>query len=104
MIDVATALDIGFVGRFVTFPTFLRWTDDVSEAALAPVRYDQSQVDKLAAQEEAEARAMGAKSQGESDFGFKPLAASKPERQNDAPRKDATRQGNNVVVLSRLVA
>lgn len=36
LIDIATRLDIAFVGRFVSFPAFLDATMDFSEAAVAP--------------------------------------------------------------------
>ncbi len=36
LLDIATRLDIAFVGRFVDFPTFLQATMDFSEAAVAP--------------------------------------------------------------------
>jgi len=39
LIDIATKLDIAFLGRFVDFPTFLRATGDFSESAVAPQPY-----------------------------------------------------------------
>ena len=36
LIDIATKLDIALIVRFVSFPTFLEWTNDYSGKALAP--------------------------------------------------------------------
>jgi transcriptional regulator with XRE-family HTH domain len=53
LIEIATKLDIGLVIRFVNFPTFLKWTNDTSAAALAPEPYARSQIDELVREEEA---------------------------------------------------
>ncbi len=45
LIDIATRLDIAFVGRFVDFPAFLEATMDFSEAAVTPRPYDTSVMD-----------------------------------------------------------
>src|SRR5262249_23550578 len=39
LIDIATKLDIGLIVRFVNFSTFLEWTKDYSQEALAPQSY-----------------------------------------------------------------
>ena len=39
LIDIATKLDIALIVRFVSFPTFLEWTNDYSAKALAPGSY-----------------------------------------------------------------
>jgi hypothetical protein len=39
LIDIATQLDIALIVRFVSFPTFLNWTNDYSTSALAPDSY-----------------------------------------------------------------
>lgn len=52
LIDIAERLDIAVVIRFVDFPTFLRYTDDYSESALAPAQYSQTAVDIMAKDEE----------------------------------------------------
>lgn len=39
LIDIASALDIAVIVRFVDFPTFLKQTEDMSEAAVAPTSY-----------------------------------------------------------------
>ena len=39
LIDIATKLDIALIVRFVSFPTFLEWTNDYSGKALAPRSY-----------------------------------------------------------------
>lgn len=51
LIDIAERLDIAVIIRFVDFPTFFRLTDDQSDAALAPARYDQTAIDQLAAEQ-----------------------------------------------------
>jgi transcriptional regulator with XRE-family HTH domain len=47
LIDIAERLDIAVVIRFVDFPTFLRYTADYSENAVAPPSYDQNAIDKF---------------------------------------------------------
>jgi hypothetical protein len=39
LIDIATKLDIALIVRFVNFSTFLEWTKDYSQEALAPEAY-----------------------------------------------------------------
>jgi Helix-turn-helix len=39
LIDIATKLDIALIIRFVNFSTFLEWTKDYSQEALAPQPY-----------------------------------------------------------------
>ena len=39
LIDIATKLDIALIVRFVNFSTFLEWTKDYSQEALAPQAY-----------------------------------------------------------------
>jgi hypothetical protein len=45
LIDIALKLDIGLMVRFVSFPTFLKWTDDNKE--LAPESYNKAQMEHL---------------------------------------------------------
>jgi transcriptional regulator with XRE-family HTH domain len=52
LIDIAVKLDIAVVIRFVDFTTFLRYTEDYSDKALAPPAYDQAAVYALAEEEE----------------------------------------------------
>jgi transcriptional regulator with XRE-family HTH domain len=47
LIDIAARLDIAVIVRFVDYPTFLRYTDDYSESAIAPARYSQAAIDAL---------------------------------------------------------
>jgi transcriptional regulator with XRE-family HTH domain len=56
LIDIAVRLDIAVIIRFVDFPTFLRYTEDYSEKALAPFPYDQAAIDTLAEEEERRAQ------------------------------------------------
>jgi len=52
LIDIAVKLDIAVIIRFVDFITFLRYTEDYSDKALAPFAYDQAAIDALAEEEE----------------------------------------------------
>jgi hypothetical protein len=52
LIDIAEHLDIAVIIRFVDFPTFLRYTEDYSQAAVAPSRYRQDAIDAIAAEGE----------------------------------------------------
>jgi transcriptional regulator with XRE-family HTH domain len=56
IIDIAVKLDIAVIIRFVDFSTFLRYTDDYSDNALAPRSYDQATIDALAEEEERRAQ------------------------------------------------
>jgi transcriptional regulator with XRE-family HTH domain len=56
LIDIAVKLDIAVIIRFVDFPTFLRYTEDYSDNALAPRCYDQAAIDLLAEEEERRAQ------------------------------------------------
>lgn len=46
LLEIAKKLDRALIVRFVDFPTFLKLTEDQSEAAAAPVQYDEGAVDK----------------------------------------------------------
>lgn len=52
LIEIAVKLDIAVIIRFVDFITFLRYTEDYSDKALAPSAYDQAAIDALAEEEE----------------------------------------------------
>jgi transcriptional regulator with XRE-family HTH domain len=52
IIDIAERLDIAVIIRFVDFPTFLKYTGDYSDEAVAPQQYDQSAVDALVRDDE----------------------------------------------------
>jgi hypothetical protein len=47
MFEVAKKRDVAVLVRFVDFPTFLRFTEDMSEQALRPHAYDKADVDAL---------------------------------------------------------
>lgn len=47
LIDIANKLDVALVVRFVSYPLFLRTTEDFSEAALKPKPYRQDDMDAL---------------------------------------------------------
>jgi transcriptional regulator with XRE-family HTH domain len=52
LIDIAGKLDIAVIIRFLDFSTFLRYTEDYSDAALVPRAYDQAPIDRLASSAE----------------------------------------------------
>jgi transcriptional regulator with XRE-family HTH domain len=56
LIDIAERLDLAVLVRFVDFPTFLKYTEDYSDSALAPASYCQADIDALAQAEERRAR------------------------------------------------
>jgi transcriptional regulator with XRE-family HTH domain len=58
LIDIAASLDIAVLIRFVDFPTFLRVTEDFSDAAIAPPSYGQAAINQLVA-EQSSVRAPG---------------------------------------------
>ena len=47
LIDIAEGLDIAVIIRFVDFPKFLKYTEDYSDEAITPQRYDQSAIDAI---------------------------------------------------------
>ena len=52
LIDIAEKLDIAVIIRFVDFPTFLKYTDDYSDAALVPGPYEEAAINALVRQGE----------------------------------------------------
>ena len=52
LINIARKLDIGLIVQFVNYPTFLRQSEDFTEAAFAPRSYDQSIIDRMIKDEE----------------------------------------------------
>lgn len=52
MLEIARKLDLAVVVRFVDFPTFLRLSEDMSDAALCPAKYDQQAIDEVAREDE----------------------------------------------------
>ena len=56
LIDIAVKLDIAVIIRFVDFVTFLQYTEDYSDKALAPRSYDQAAIDALVEGEERRAQ------------------------------------------------
>lgn len=55
MLEVARKEDVAVIIRFVDFPTFLKYSGDLSDEALHPVPYDAEVIDDLAHQAEADA-------------------------------------------------
>lgn len=47
LIDIAEKLDIAIIIRFIDFPTFLRYTEDYSDEAIAPAAFNRESVDSL---------------------------------------------------------
>jgi hypothetical protein len=52
MLQIARKENVAVLVRFVDFPTFLSFTDDMSDEALFPQAYDEAEVDRFAAYEE----------------------------------------------------
>jgi hypothetical protein len=48
MLEIARKEDVAVIVRFVDFPTFLRFTGDLSEQALRPASYNQDEIHDLA--------------------------------------------------------
>ena len=49
MLEFARKQDVAVLVRFVDFPTFLGFTDDMSDESLHPQAYDQDEIDRFAA-------------------------------------------------------
>ena len=49
MLEFARKQDVAILVRFVDFPTFLGFTDDMSDESLHPPAYDQDEIDRFAA-------------------------------------------------------
>ena len=52
MFEIAQKLNVAVFARFVDFPTFLKYSDDMSEWVLYPAPYDQAMVDEVAPEDE----------------------------------------------------
>lgn len=48
LLEIAAKTNRALVARFVDFPTFLHFTEDLSSRAVCPAGYDQNAVDRLA--------------------------------------------------------
>lgn len=55
MLEIARKRDVAVLCRFVDFPTFLKYADDLSEESLAPLPYDESEVDAFVQREDEQA-------------------------------------------------
>jgi hypothetical protein len=49
MLEIAREENVAVLVRFVDFPTFLGFTDDISDESLHPHAYDQAEIDRFAA-------------------------------------------------------
>jgi hypothetical protein len=47
LLEVATSLNRAVVARIVDFPTFLRFTEEMSQGAICPAGYDQEAMDRF---------------------------------------------------------
>jgi hypothetical protein len=72
MLEVARKLNVAVFVRFVDFPTFLKYSSDLSDKALDPQPYDQDIIEKFAESEQQKARNM------ELLDPFRPPSESKP--------------------------
>jgi hypothetical protein len=61
LFEVAQKLDVAVFVRFVDFPTFLKYSDDMSDAAMHPKDYDHSSVNNLSRGKESNALTKSAK-------------------------------------------
>jgi transcriptional regulator with XRE-family HTH domain len=52
LFEVAQALNVAVFVRFVDFPTFLQYTDDLSDNALRPQPYDEEAIEALVEEED----------------------------------------------------
>jgi hypothetical protein len=52
MLEIARKENVAVFVRFVDFPTFLKYTDDLSDGALLPRSYNQDAIDELAKADE----------------------------------------------------
>jgi hypothetical protein len=56
MLEIARKRDVAVFVRFVDFPTFLKYTDDISDNALRPLPYDQELIYELVEEEEIDSK------------------------------------------------
>jgi hypothetical protein len=56
MLEIAQKRNVALFCRFVDFPTFLKYTNDLSDGALLPQPYDEAAVDRLVEEVERIAR------------------------------------------------
>jgi predicted XRE-type DNA-binding protein len=49
LLDISSKLDVALIVRFVDYPTFMKFTNDFSDEALRPNKFDPAQLDFLAA-------------------------------------------------------
>ena len=47
LLEIAQKLNVALIVRFVSYPTFLRYTDDMSQSALRPGAFDQNEMNRL---------------------------------------------------------
>jgi hypothetical protein len=87
MLDVAREKNVALFCRFVDFPTFLKYTNDLSDEALLPDSYNQAAVDALAEEEKRRERERELRA-----LFVDPQPSESPEtvrRMDDTPRTDS---------------
>lgn len=60
LLDIASKLDVALIVRFVDYPTFLQITNDFSDEALRPDKFDPAQLDLLAVTSLSQPQSFGA--------------------------------------------
>ena len=81
MLEVAQALDIAVFIRFVDFPTFLKYSGDLSDNALRPAPYGEEAIGEMAKGEERRAR----------ESALKALFSEPPKQAGGQSARDAAR-------------
>ncbi|SRR6266496_1149103 len=79
MLDIARKRNVAVLVRFVDFPTFLKYSGDLSESALRPASYEQDVIDEIAKAEECSAR----------DGALKALFSTEPKQTEGQSVRDA---------------
>lgn len=86
MLEIARKRDVAVFIRFVDFPTFLKYTDDLSDSALQPEQYNEEVIDGLAKEEETAAREGALKAL----FANPPTQGDEQTAERAIPKQDQT--------------
>jgi hypothetical protein len=79
MLDIARKQNVAILVRFVDFPTFLKYSGDMSESALRPAPYEQEVIDEMSRMAECSAR----------DGALKALFSAEPKQAESQSVRDA---------------
>jgi hypothetical protein len=104
MLEIARKRNVAVFCRFVDFPTFLKYSRDLSADALCPSPYDQSAIDELAREDgrRSEENALKALFSGSPDVGRPPGALDAMQRMAfEPPRPRENAPANDDVAGSR---